>query len=152
MTYASGTEVSPGRSREEIERTLIRYKASQFAYGWEETRAVIGFVMNDRQIRFILPMPDRQSRAFTQTSTGRARSGSAATSGYEQAVKQRWRALALVVKAKLEAVETGIVTFDQEFGMHMVLPDGSVVADLVMPRVEQAYLTGKITPLLALGS
>lgn len=152
MTYAKGTDVSPVRSREEIERTLIRYKASQFAYGWEETRAVIGFVMCDRQIRFVLPMPDRQSKQFTQTTTGRARSGSAAATGYEQAVKQRWRALALVVKAKLEAVETGIVTFDQEFGMHMVLPDGSVVADLVMPSVNHAYLTGTMPQLLALGS
>jgi len=150
--YAAGTEVSPGRSREEIERTLIRYKASQFAYGWEETRAVIGFVMRGRQIRFILPMPDRQSTQFTRTTTGRARTSTAATAEYEQAVKQRWRALALVVKAKLEAVETGIVTFDQEFGMHMVLPNGTVVADLVMPAVEQAYLTGKMPQLLALGS
>lgn len=152
MTYAANTEVSPGRSRDEIERTLTRYDATQFAYGWDGERAVISFVMQERQVRFVLPLPDRASRRFTQTTTGRARSKAAQITEYEQAVKQRWRALALVVKAKLEAVETGIVTFDQEFGMHMVLPNGSVVADVVMPGVNKAYLTGVMPQLLALGS
>ena len=108
--------------------------------------------MQARQVRFVLPLTGRSSRRFTQTTTGRDRSKAAQLTEYEQAVKQRWRALALVVKAKLEAVETGIVTFDQEFGMHMVLPNGSVVADVVMPGVNKAYLTGTMHTLVAPGS
>jgi hypothetical protein len=48
--YAAQTEVSSDRSRSEIERTLRRYGATAFAYGWEGNRAQIGFKLADRQI------------------------------------------------------------------------------------------------------
>jgi len=150
--YAADTSVTSDRSRAEIERTITRYGAQQFAYGWDHGHALVGFKMRDRQVRFALPLPDRQSKAFTRTPTGRGRTTVQANAAYEQAVRQRWRALALVIKAKLEAVQTGIVTFEQEFAMHMVMPDGSTVADHVLPAIEQAYATGTVPPLLALGS
>lgn len=150
--YAASTSVSSDRSRAEIERTLQRYSATSFAYGWQDDRAVVGFTLNDRQIRFILPMPDRKSHEFTRSDTGRARTSTAATAAYEQAVRQRWRALALVIKAKLEAVESGIVTFDDEFAMHMVLPDGSRAGDAVVRAINTAYATGTVAPMLAIGA
>ena len=36
--YAAQTEVSSDRSRAEIERTLRKYGATAFAYGWEGNR------------------------------------------------------------------------------------------------------------------
>ena len=45
--------------------------------------------------------------------------------------RQRWRALNLAIKAKLEAVESGIVTFDQEFLAHIVGPSGQTVKPLI---------------------
>lgn len=151
-TYAAGTEVSSDRSRAEIERTLVRYGASAFSYGWEDGRAAIQFDKDGRRIRFILPLPDRDDRAFTLSPTGRARTAAAASAAYEQAVKQRWRALALVVKAKLEAVEAGIVSFEQEFMAHMVLPGGRSVYETVAPAIEHAYATGDTRPLLQIGA
>lgn len=151
-TYAAGTEVSSDRSRAEIERTLVRYGASAFSYGWEDGRAAIQFDKEGRRIRFILPLPDREDRAFRLSPTGRARTSAAAATAYEQAVKQRWRALALVVKAKLEAVEAGIVTFEQEFMAHMVLPGGQSVYEAVAPAIEHAYATGDTRPLLQIGA
>lgn len=148
-TYAASTDVPSDRSRAEIEKTLTRYGASGFAYGWTSTAAMVGFEMHNRQVRFVLPLPSRDDRAFTHTPTrGTPRSAAAAEAAYEQAVKQRWRALSLVIKAKLEAVETGIVDFETEFAMHMVLPDGSTVAQQVIPSIEKAYATGKVSPLL----
>lgn len=147
-TYAANTEVSSGRSRDEIERTLIRYGATDFAYGWTQSHAVIGFVINGRQIRFLLPLPDRNARQFTRTPTGRPRSASQQQTEYEQAVRSKWRSLALVIKAKLEAVASQIVSFEQEFAMHMVLPDGQTVAEHVLPRIAQAYAEGEVPPLL----
>lgn len=41
--YAENTAVSSGESRNEIERTLVRFGASQFIYGWKDEAAVIGF-------------------------------------------------------------------------------------------------------------
>lgn len=146
--YASGTEVGADRSRAEIERTLSRYGASQFMYGWDEHRAVLGFVADGRQVRFVLPLPDRDDREFHRTPTGRPRAKTSAAAAYEQAVRQRWRALALVIKAKLEAVETGIVAFEQEFLAHLVLPDGSTVGDAVAPRLAEAYDSGTTPALL----
>ncbi len=90
-TYASRTEVSSDKSRAEIERTLARYGASSFMYGWDQSRALIAFEMNGRRLKFILPMPDREE--FKRTPAKRQlRSPAAAEAAYEQAVRQRWRA------------------------------------------------------------
>lgn len=151
--YASKTIVGSSASRDEIERTLTRYGATGFAYGWDRDRAVIGFVVNNRKVQFSLPMPDRSAREFTHTpEAGLRRSEDGATKAFEQAVRQRWRALALVIKAKLEAVTAQIVTFDDEFAMHMILPDGKTVRDHVIPEIERAYATGVVRPFLAIGS
>jgi hypothetical protein len=146
--YAASTDVSSDRSRAEIERTLDRYGARQFMYGWDQDRAVVGFNIHDRQIRFVLPMPDRDSTEFTRTPTGRARAATQVREAYEQAVRQRWRALNLVIKAKLEAVDSGIVTFDAEFLAHIVLPDGRTVADDVVPKLVDAYRDHEVPSLL----
>ncbi len=146
--YAAGTEVSSDRSRTEIERTLRRYGATQFLYGWSGRRATVGFTAHGRSIRFELPMPDANDREFTRTDTGRTRSETAAADAYEKAVRQRWRALALVVKAKLEAVASGISTFEDEFLASTVLPGGATVADTVRDHVAEAYVTGRVPALL----
>lgn len=150
-TYAADTKVNVDRTLSEIERTVDRWGASEFAYGRSGTRGMIGFTMNERTIRFVVPLPDEQSADFTRTDTGRQRTASAARAAYEQSVKSRWRALAVVIKAKLVAVEEGIVTFEEEFGMHMVMPDGRTFAEHATPAIERAYVEG-VSPLLQIGS
>jgi hypothetical protein len=138
--YADHTEVPSDRSRAEIERTLRRYGASAFAYGWDALCATVMFELAGRRIRFRLPMPDRNNRAFTHTpSRGTRRSDEAIDAAWEQAQRQRWRALALVIKAKLEAVAAGITTEEQEFLAHIVLPDGSTVGDWAKTQLAIAY-------------
>lgn len=61
MAYAQNTTVTADKSRAEIERTLQRYGADQFMYGWDDARAMIMFRMGGRQIKFLLPMPDKNS-------------------------------------------------------------------------------------------
>jgi len=146
MKYAENTQVSSERSRNEIERTLERYGASAFGYGWQNSSATVMFQMNGRQIRFIIHLPDKEQ--FKTTDTGRLRKQTAVHQAYEQAVRQQWRALALVVKAKLEAVESGISEFDQEFMAHIVLPNGQTVGQFMLPQVSEAYETGKMPKML----
>lgn len=147
--YAEDTSVPSDRSRAEIERTLQRYGADRFLYGWEDGRAMIGFRADGRHVRFILPLPDRNAREFQLTPTGRfKRSDTDIEKAYEQAVKQRWRALALVVKAKLEAVEAGITTFEDEFLAHILLPDGRSFGEWAAPQVERAYAKGLMPSML----
>ncbi|GJJ23707.1 hypothetical protein [Mycolicibacterium mageritense] len=143
--YAADTSVSSDKSQQEIQRTLRRYGADQFVYGWTDNSAMIGFALAGRQVRIWVPMPSRSE--FAKTPTGRPRTANATDEAHEQAIRQRWRALALVVKAKLEAVDTGITTFDEEFLAHIVMPNGRTVADEVIPKMTAA-LAGESVPAL----
>lgn len=138
--YAADTSVSSERSRAEIETTLRRYKADAFGYLAERDCAVIMFRMAGRRIKFTLPMPDPEDREFTHTpARGERRAPAAAEAAWEQSCRQRWRALALVIKAKLEAVAAGITTVEDEFLAHTVLPDGSTVGEWAKPQIALSY-------------
>lgn len=154
-TYAAKTEVSSQKSRMEIEHTLERYGATSFAYASQGDKAMIGFEKDGRTIRFVIPLPAKSSPEFTEYKQGSSRylrTETAAAALYEQAVKQKWRAMALMVKAKLEGVESGIVTFEQEFLAHTVLPNGKTVFEETAAGIERAYVEGHVRPLLELGS
>ena len=152
MTYAEKTSVPVDRSKAEIERILQRYDAEQFISGWDSNRAMIGFRMNGRQIRFIVELPDKNAKEFTHTPGRKSRRDeSKAYAAWEQACRQRWRALALVIKAKLEAVETGITVFEDEFMAHIVLPDGQTVGEYMRPQIAAAYESGSMPKLLPYG-
>lgn len=148
MSYAETTSVSTEKSRAEIERTLQKYGADQFMYGWDSNRAVIGFLLAGRQVKFHLPLPRKDDNRFQLTPTGKKRSDAASIAEWEQACRASWRALALVIKAKLEAVESGITVFEDEFMAHIVLPNGSTVSQFMLPQIESAYATGKMPPML----
>lgn len=150
--YAENTSVSSDKSRNEIESTLRRYGADQFMYGWEIDQAVVAFRAHGRNVRFRLPMPNPKAREFTHTpERGNQRSPAQAEAAYEQAVRQRWRALALVIKAKLEAVEAEITVFEDEFLAHIMLPDGSTVGEWARPQLAIAY-EGNTMPALMPGA
>lgn len=147
--FAADTTVPAERSRAEIEQILTRYGATKYMYGWQEDSAVIQFVMAERQIRFILPLPSKADPAFTLTPARRnRRAPEDAEKAWEQATRQRWRALALVIKAKLEAVDSGITTTEQEFLAHTVLPDGRTVGEHSLPMIQRAYETHQMVEIL----
>lgn len=145
--FAENTSVSVASSKAEIEHILGRYGADQFASGWAGDKAMIAFTMQGRQVRFILQMPDKTEKRFTEHSRG-LRTTEAALKEWEQACRQRWRALALVIKAKLEAIESQISVFEDEFLAHIVMPGGQTVSEHVRPMIAHAYETKTMTPLL----
>lgn len=145
--FAQNTEVSVDRSKLEVERILQRYGASAFQYGWMDSppQSVVQFVANNRVIRFVLPLPDRNE--FLITPKGRVRTESAAQKEWEQACRQRWRALCLAIKAKLEAVESGIAEFEEEFLAYIVDPNThQTVGELIRPQLDSEY-SGSDQPL-----
>ncbi len=146
--YAERTSVAPAKSRLEIERTLARYGATGFYFGQSGNRAMVGFEMNGRHIKFMLTNPKPDSEECRVTPTGKTRSKAAAETFAEQLERQRWRALALAIKAKLEIVESGITEFDEEFLAHIVLPSKQTVGQWLRPQIEDAYADGKMPPLL----
>jgi len=147
--YASRTEVPVDRSRAQIEKLLERYGASSFMYGWESTVAVVAFQYEKWMIRFRLPMPAKED--FSRTATGKLRGKSAVEQEHAQAMRQRWRALHLVIQAKLEAVECGITTFEEEFLSHIVTPDGLTVGEHVLPKLTLAAESGEMPRALISG-
>lgn len=138
MSYAKTTSVPIERSQAEIRKILAKYKATGFAFGEQANRAVIMFELAERRIRFILPLPQPPSANATQTSV----------KTYEQICRSKWRSLVLAIKAKLECVESGIATLEEEFMAHIVLPNGITVGEAMTPQIEKAYKSGKMPPLL----
>jgi hypothetical protein len=166
--YAQGTSVPMERSRAEVERTLMRYGATGFAYSWERREVVtppaahgpycgarrggscqygcpktiarevviIGFKMKteggERRVQLEVPMPHERE-------VGSKAKADAAT-------RQRWRALVLVLKAKLEAVASGISTLEAEFLANVLLENGMTIGQALLPRLSEAVSTGRLLP------
>lgn len=161
MPFAEGTSVSAERSKAEIETLLRKYGADQFVSGWGTNRAMIGFRAAGRFVRFELRLPSPDDARFAPKRRPHTRSRynpatnqretfhvGAGTGAHDAEVRRLWRALALVVKAKLEAVQSGIATFESEFMAHIVMPDGKTVGEHVLPTIASAYETGKFKGLL----
>lgn len=124
MKYARRTQVTVPRSRTEIETTVMRYGADQFGSALDQKggRAMIQFRITSWLVRFILPLPHEDA----------------------QDQRQRWRALALVIKAKLEAVESGITTLEEEFLPHIVTPGGQTFAEWAVPQLRELKKGGQL--------
>lgn len=149
MSYAENTSVSVTKTKADIEELIIKAGAGQFLSGYKENMAVIGFSLANRQIRFVLPLPDKQDGAFWYTQAKRIkRTEQQAYAAWEQVCRSRWRSLYLIIKAKLEAVESGISTIEREFFYDIVLPDGKTIGEFMAPQLETVYETGKMPPLL----
>jgi hypothetical protein len=149
--YASKTTVPPEKSRMEIEQTIRRYGAEAFAYGYEGAQAMVTFRAEGRYVRFVIGMPQVEDYRVVPRGTRNAmarRTDKQAEDHRAQAERQRWRALLLVIKAKLEAVDAGIVTFEEEFMAHILLPNGETVGTYMSPQIEEAYATGTMPPML----
>lgn len=149
--FAEGTKVPVDQSRVEIERVLARYGASGFGYSWERREVAINpvpiyggpkteqrefaavmFAFKERRIRLDVPMPTDRESGSTQKRDAKTR--------------QRWRAMLLVIKAKLEAVESGISTLEREFLANIVTDDGRTVGDVLVPRLHEAVAAGRLLP------
>src|SRR5262245_22578803 len=131
--FARGTVVAVEKSRVEIERMILRYGATSTAFMSAPGRAMIAFEAKGRHILFELPLPLITEKRFEKDGRGTERTPQQRLVAWEQSCRERWRALALVIKAKLEAVESGITSFEDEFMAHIVMPDGQTVGTHLRP-------------------
>lgn len=138
-TYAANTSVPPSRSRDEIQKTCERYGATAFGFAMHAERVMVEFIMRGYRVRMIVELPKIDDDEVRLTERGRRRPNAQAVQAHAQLVRQRWRALALFIKAKLEAVETGVVTFEQEWLPYLVLPETNrTVGEAIAPNVGRA--------------
>lgn len=136
--YAERTSVPVSQTRAEIEKLLNRHGATGFGYGATAGNAMLMFEMKSRRLRFIVPMPVAKRAADESRVAAEQR--------------RRWRALLLVLKAKLEAVASLIVTFDEEFLAHIVIDGNSTVGDKLVPTLDDTLKVGHLPPLLGPGA
>ncbi len=154
MPYAANTTVSVAQSRAEIERLLSRHKCNKFMAGVDHDthRATVQFQAHDRIVKFEIALPDPKDRKYTKNKHGWTAPQSVIDKLVAQDERTIWRALLLVIKAKLEAVESHIATFEDEFLAHVLLPNQQTVAQYIGPTVAQIYNTGRMPPERMLGT
>lgn len=126
MTYAKGTKTPVENTRMEIERLVRKYGAKGFASGWQGATARIEFFHSNRHIRLVVAIPSSQ-----------------------QAEREKWRTLLLLVKAKLVAVDAKVATFEEVFFGDIVVPGtNKTVWETAREPLRLAYETNKDVPLL----
>ena len=128
MPYAERTKVTFEKTISEIMGMLRKRGALQVGQVEEEARLTVMFAMNDRQVRF---------RVAWEKSP--------------QSQRQRARALLLVIKAKLESIDSGVETFEQAFLANIVLADGKTVHERVAGDLAIEYRNAKPTMFLLPG-
>lgn len=141
MTFANKTDVPVSRSQDEIRRTLERYNATGFMFGQHNGQSAVAFEIKARRVKFVVDTP-------TYGKTKNKRNHLMSQKECEQLNRSRWRCLLLAIKAKLECVESGMATFEEEFMAYIVLPNGATIGQLMVPQITETYQTGVMPPLL----
>lgn len=140
--YANGTTVSIERTKAELDKLLQDHGATQIGIMTDRTQgfSVLVFSLTGRMVR--LEVYDGEVEEHRRTPAGRERDDKAMDKAWRAERRRRWRALLLIVKAKLEVIAAGDSTVDGEFLAHVVLPDGQTVGNMLGPRLDEAYRTG----------
>ena len=145
MAYAETTTVPFEKSVAEIIGLLRKAGADQIGQMESRVSFTLQFTLADRMVRFTVHFPDAAAiKKMTGPRQEEAKVG-------EQWRRQRGRALLLVIKAKLESVESGVETFEQAFLPNVVLADGRTVYEAVREPIAVEYKTGTPTVMLLSG-
>ena len=128
--YAEKTTVASAQTQMQIQALVQRYGGEEFTVSLKEGHALLGFRLGGRAIRLTLPLPKPGEPEFRRYYRGMytyERTDSAAQKLWEQACRANWRALLLVVRAKLEAIAIGILDVDEAFFGDVMTAAGGTV-------------------------
>jgi len=143
------TTVPPDKTKGEIRQMLLKYDVTQFGIMEEPCRALIGFRKGGRTVRLVIPLPDRSLPAFSKTGAVLGRGTPAALKAHDQEERRIWRAVRTWIFGQLEAVRSGIVTFEEVWLSHTVLPSGQTFSEWAAPQIEQEVIAGLMPHLLS---
>jgi len=130
-------QVSSDRSIAEIRKAGERYGATGFMFGTSDGTSVIAFQLQNRAIRIRVQSPRLED--FRLTPKGSERNATAMRNECEKTSRQRWRAIAAVIKAKLEAIENKVSSLDDEFLAHVLVDDKYTVAEALRDGIAKVY-------------
>lgn len=144
MMFAEKTSVPVAKSKTEIEQLLRKYKATDYVSGWNGKQIFVLFRIENRLIRFQVATPDME----TIKKQKKARTPLQIQNAMEQEERRLWRCLCLVIKGKLESVETGIETLEEAFLPQTVITNGETFGEWAHRELDNAIAQGKMPQLL----
>lgn len=150
MTYAENTTVPIEKSIAEIVALVKRAGAERVAQYEEPDRFTIAFDMSGRHVRFRVTLPGIEAVPPVR-GDGRRRSNSEIIAKRDALQRQRARALLLVIKAKLESVESEVETFEEAFLANVMMADGATVYERIAEPIAVEYASGRADQLLLSG-
>lgn len=148
--YAAGTTISPDATMSSIRDLLRRYECRKISTIEDDTYFGIAFEHENRRIRFVVPMPDKNDEKAHRWhgNQNRMYDDGFDPAKYEQLVRERWRSCYLSIKGKLESVESGIESFDSAFMGQLILPSGQTMVQVVTPYLDHEYESGVMPQFL----
>lgn len=162
--FAEGTVVPISRSREEIDRLLQRWGATQVTWGddYEHDAVLLRFVWVKKngsvggqrfQARIIVKL---QAMVEVRRAAGETKYSPPFPGKLEKLLtargKREHRVLLLWLKAAFEAIALGIITAEELFLPFMEGADGRTVAEVALPNIGNLLASpGHFTRLLPAG-
>lgn len=146
--FAEGTKVAIETTRAELERLLRAYGADAIVVGWDGPLSTIAFRIRGRHVKYTIERPSASESVVSSYPSGKPRPRHLHAEAIAAEHRRRWRALLLIVKAKLELVAGGDADFEDEFLSHTMLPDGTTVGEWIAPQLDQAYQSGRMPALM----
>ena len=122
MSYAKDTAVTERETQADIRRLLTAHEASEVTVGLNQSGdGVVKFTAasryGGRAVRMLLRLPVAPRER-----------------------NRLWRVQLLLLKAKLEAAESGVSRFEDEFLAFLSMPSGRSVAEFMAPKLQDAWM------------
>ena len=128
MAYAAKTKVPVVQSQGEIRKLLLGHGASEFASGErmreKTTENLVGFMYSGITIQFSMVTPNDDP----------------------QEQRRMWRSFRMAIYSKLESVQSGISTFEEEFLSWVVTPNGQTIGKRFIPQLGRMEAIPKLLP------
>lgn len=135
--YAEGTKVDAQRSQGEIAAILTQHGCERQGWMHGPDGDELHFELRGHLFRFVIPRPTMEEvrRLYPNAYDFDAKR--------EAEWRRRWRANVLLLKAKLEFIDSGDTTLERELLPYMLTSGGQTVGDLIaagkLPMLEAGH-------------
>lgn len=139
MAYAEGTTVPINASRAELTGLMIKHDVLEFGWMWDKATQTdrLLFTMGAGQYRIDITKPTVEE-IYAKFPNHRDTDAK-----IDAEHRRRWRAAVLLLKAKLEFVDSGDTTMEREFLAYRLLPNGKTLEQVVIEQGLPQLVAGK---------
>ena len=135
------TPVSVGKSQEQIAKLLGKFKVKGHRFT---------SLPSEGTLEFVREVDEKQHIPYRITVRPKINPAYISTSQWDRAERQVWRVCYCWLKAKLEAIDFGLVEFEQDFLPYMLVADGqgrqTTVDALIFERLANRLSPSKDDP------